>query len=349
MLQGVTQKAIAARSLQRVLPLPGKGRTATLRQDVLRRFASTPYTADLQLMGRTVRLQTNCQAVVEFARQIFQAHQQGRAGKSQFMWRIVSESDPQVDSTDVPLSAFSDPGLRYVNMGQRGFLAVDLDGREAVAFFSDRFVEKQSRFRHRPPLDILLSMTVSSLGLIALSGACVGVKDRAVLIFGPPDSGKTTASYLAAKRGLEFHADQVVFLDSDREARIWGDPFPAVFRPETVDFLPELRESAHHSTYGNLAFYYLDKAPLQPRPARSLAPVCSVFLSRGKDCETELKRISREEGIARLRGCMLFNEDPRFEAQINSTLEAVAEKPVYTLQYASDPGIAVSVIQELMR
>jgi hypothetical protein len=255
-----------------------------------------------------------------------------------------------VESTDVPISAFSDPGLRYVNIGQRSFLAVDLENREAVSFLSDLFVEGETRLRNRPPLDILFCMTAASLGLVALSGGCVGVKDRGVLIFGPPNSGKTTASYLAAKRGLEFHADQVVFLDSDREAlRAWGDPFPAVFRPETVEFLPELRQTARRSTYADLSFYYFDKSPLQSRRAQPVTPVCSLFLNRGAARETELKRLTPERAVSRLRDCMLFNEDSRFDEQISSALAALAEKPIYDLHYGEDPKLAAAVTEEMLR
>jgi hypothetical protein len=295
-------------------------------------------------------METNDQSMLDLAGEFFKTHQHGAVAKSQFLWRIVCESDPRVESTDVPLSAFSDPGLRYANIGQRGFLAVDLDNREAVAFLSDRFLEGETRFRNRPPLDILFCMTAPSLGLVALSGGCVGLEDRGVLIFGEPNSGKTTACYLAAKRGLEFHADQVVFLDADREAlRAWGDPFPAVFRPETVEFLPELRQTARHSTYADLSFYYFDKSPLQSRHARPVTPVCSLFLNRGASRETELKKLTPEHAVSRLRDCMLFNEDSRFDKQISTALIGLAERPIYDLRYGDDPKLAAAVIEEMLR
>jgi hypothetical protein len=301
-------------------------------------------------MERTVRLESDSRSLLALALKFFERHQDGAGGQPEFLWRLVCGSDPQVRSTSVKLSAFSDLGLQYVNIGQRGFLAVDLERREAMGFFADLFLKDEPRLRHRPPLDILFCMTAGSLGLTALSGGCVGAGDRGVLIFGPPNSGKTTACYHAAKLGMEFHADQVVFLDTSRSLRrAWGDPFPAVFRPEGLDYLPELRQSARASTYADLSFYYFDKSPLQARRARPVIPLCSLFLNRGATGEPKLQEVSPEESILRLRECMLFNEDARFDGQITAALNALSRVPAYELQYGSDPKIAATFIERMLR
>ena len=320
------------------------------REDLLRRFTATPHAVDLRLMQRTVRLETNNEELLALALKFFMRHQHGATGQPEFLWRVVCEPDPRVRSTTVQLSAFSDSGLRYVNIEQRGFIAVDLERREARGSLADLFVEGEPRLRHNRPLDILFCMTAPSLGLTALSGGCVGAEGRGVMIFGPPNSGKTTACYLAAKLGMEFHADQGVFLDMRHNAlRAWGDLFPAVFRPEALDFLPELRESAWQSTNAGLSFYYFEKRPLQSRWAKPVIPVCSIFLDRGNSGKPQLNEISPEDAVVRLRGCLLFPEDEQFDAQINIALDALAKKPVYSLQYGTDPRVAASFIEKMQR
>ena len=340
----------STRSKGDLQPLRPNSRAEAKRQDLLHRFAPTPLATDLQLMQRSVRLETNNRALLELALKFFERHQQGMTEQPEFLWRIVCESDPHVPSTDVPISAFSDPGLRYVNIGQRGFVAVNLNKREAAAFLADAFVDGDARFRHHPPLDLLLCLTASSLGLIPFSAGCVGVEDRGVLVFGPPNSGKTTACYLAANLGTEFHADQVVFLDMRSDGlRVWGDLFPAVFRPETLDFLPELRQSARRSTYRDLAFYLFDKSALQTHRAQPVTPVCSLFLNRKDACETRLQEIKPADAVTRLRESMLFNEDSQFDSQISAALNDLSRRPVYELQYGSDPKIAAAIIEKLLR
>jgi hypothetical protein len=334
------------RSKRPSLPICGNGVAHTERQDLLRRFTPTPHATVLRLMRRAVRLETNNQSVLAIALKFFERHQHGKIGQPEFLWRLVCESDhPQMQSTAVQLSAFSDLGLRYVNIGQRGFLAVDLEEREAMGFLAD-----DEQLLRRRQFDILFSMTASSLGLTALSGGCVSVKNHGVMIFGPPNSGKTTACYLAAKRGMEFHADQVIFLDTRRKRlRAWGDLLPAVFRPEALDFLPELRQSAHPSTHLDLSFYYFDKGHLQAPGAHPVVPVCSLFLDRGSTSAPRLREISRRDAVLRLRDCMLFNEDTRFDAQITAALRALADKPVYDLQYGDNPQMAVTCIEKMLR
>ncbi len=315
----------------------------------MRRFSSTPLVSNLQLMGRTVRIETNDEAVLELARKFFERYQNGNAGVPEFTWRLVSEPDPKAQSTTVHVSAFSDPGLQYVNIGQGNFLAVDLDRREAIGFLSESFFQDETKLRDRPPLDLLSCMTAASLGLVALSGGCAGLNDRGVLVFGPPNSGKTTACYLAAKLGMEFHADQLVFLDmSSGRLRVWGDPSPAVFRPETLDYLPELRESVHFSTYIDLSFYYFDKSALQSRWAKPVIPVCSLFLDRSASSEPQLTQISPENAATRLRDCMLFEENPRFDAQVEEAISALAAKPAYDLKYDSNPKTAATFIRKML-
>lgn len=319
------------------------------RQDLLRRFSLTPYSSDLQFMGRTVRLESNSNSLLNLALQFFQSHQCGAAHKPEFLWRLVCEPNWTASSSAVPLSAFSGPGLGFVNIGQRGFLAVDLKRREAVGFLSEVFLEPEARLRHRPPLDILFCMTASSLGLVALSGGCVAKNGRGVTVFGPPNSGKTTACFLAARSGLEFQADQVVFLDARRNQFAWGDPFPAVFRTETLDFIPELREQVRPSTYDDLSFLYLEKSFLQPRNAQPVIPICSLFLERAVGGETQLRNLTRDEVVTRLRESVLFEEDQEFQPQILSVLENLAERPAYALRYDSDPKIAAFFIQKMLQ
>jgi len=319
------------------------------RPDLLRRFIPTPYFADLRIMARTVRLETNSPRVLQLGQEFFKQYRLGPRGSPDFAWRIVSESHPQPSPYEVQISAFSDRGLRLVNIGQRSFVGVDLDRRQGVAFLGEQFAEGDPRFHGRPPLDILFCMSAGSLGLTTLSAACVGAGETGVLLFGPPNSGKTTAGYLATKLGLEFHADQTVFLETRTgKLRMWGDPFPAVFRPDTVHFLPELRDLAHPSRYANLTFYYMDKRPFQASQVRPITPVCSVFLDRMGAIKSRVASVDSTELSRRLMESILFKDDDRFQSQNSAVFRSLEKLPAYHLTYGDDPAMAATLVQRLL-
>jgi hypothetical protein len=317
------------------------------RPDLLRRFSATPYAANLIVMDRAIRIESNRSQIVEQAREFFVRHQGPLAGNPEFLWRIVGEANGRSDAIDIQLAAFSDLGVRYGNMGQRSFLAVDLEAREAVAFVDERAVESEPEFNCRSLFDTLFCMCAGSLGLLSLSAACVGQSPKGVLVFGSPNSGKTTTSYLAARRGLEFHADQAAFAEMhDGRVRVWGDLLPAIFRPESLQFLPELRTSAREFSYPDLRVHYLSKRPFQAAKAHPVTPWCCVFLERQRG-ESRMLPVPREESRRRFADNVLFHEDQRFDAQSATILDALSAVPAYELTYR-DPEMAATVLCDLL-
>ena len=319
------------------------------RLDLLRRFTPTPYGVDLLVMARTVRLETNNPTVVESALGFFARHQGRSRGNPEFLWRIVSQEDPQMTQPGVAMSAFSDHGLRFANLGQRSFLAVDLEAREGIGFVAERLVEREPKLNCRSIFDTLFCMSAGSLGMVPLSAACVGLGEKGLLIFGPPNSGKTTASYLAAKLGLEFHADQAVFLEMEAgKLRAWGDFLPAIFRPESLQFLPELRASTRRFCYPDLTVHYLPKRPFQAIQAHPVNPVCAVFLNRVDASGTRLTPIAPTELSRRLTESILFKDDGCFQQQTSTILGAVGNLPACDLAYGSDPAMAAHCVRQIL-
>ena len=87
---------------------------------------------------------------------------------------------------------------------------------------------------------------------------------------------------------------------------------------------------------------------MQPRWARPVIPICSVFLNRDA-LRKELRRLLSEEAAVRMQSSVLFQEDARFDSEITASLAMLTEKPVYELNYPGDPNIAATVIKDLLR
>jgi hypothetical protein len=323
--------------------------TRPKRPDLLRRCTPTPHGVDLLVMERTVRLESNSLTVVESALGFFARHQGQSPGAPEFLWRIVSEEDPQMDQAGVALSAFSDRAIRFANISQRTFLAVDLETREGIGFVAEQLVEREPKLHCRSLFDMLFCMSAGALGLVPLSAACVGRGEKGLLIFGPPNSGKTTTSYLAARLGLEFHADQAAFLDTEAgKLRAWGDLLPAIFRPESLQFLPELRTSTRRFSYPGLTVHYLPKHPFQATKAHPVAPICSIFLNPVSNSEPHLVPIAPAKLSCRFTDYLLFQDDERFQQQTSTIIRFLGQLPAYDLTYAGDPAIAAQRVAQML-
>jgi hypothetical protein len=319
------------------------------RKDLLRRFTPTPHSVNLLVMARTVRLESNSSALIECAFEFFSRHQRPSPGDPEFLWRIVSEPDSQIEHAGVALSAFSDGGLRFANLGPGGFLAVDLEAREGIGFIAERLVESEPKLHCRSIFDTLFCMSTGSLGMVPLAGACLGKGDKGLLLFGPPNCGKTTVSYLGAKLGLEFHADQAVFLEMEaRGLRVWGDLLPAIFRPESLEFLPELKDAARRFSYPGLTVCYFPKRPFQALKAHSVDPVCCVFLERQAATIPTASPMARFDFSRRIAESMLFKDYDYLAPRSAAVFEALEKLPAYSLFYGSDPAAAVPLVLKML-
>ena len=330
------------------MPMSSKVPSNMKRKDLLRRFTPTPYSVDLLVMARTVRLESNSRTVVESALEFFARHQGSPTGDPEFLWRIVSEADSQIEHAGVAVSAFSDGGLRFVNLGQGSFLAVDLEVREGIGFVAERLVESEPKRHCRSVFDTLFCLSSGGFGMVPLAAACVGKGDKGLLLFGAANSGKTTVSYLAAKRGLEFHSDHAVFLEmEDGVLRTWGDLLPAIFRPESLRFLPELEAASRRFSYPGLTVCYLPKRPFQGRKAHSVDPVCCVFLERQAATIPTVSPMARFDFSRRLAECMLFKDYDCLAQQGAGVFGALEKLPAYRLCYGSDPAAAVPIVLKM--
>jgi hypothetical protein len=322
-----------------------QARTTTL--DPLRRFLPTSLAANFPVMGRTIRFETNSATVLGHTRRLFERYAGQALARPDFLWRIVSEADPAVTPPWPEVAVFSENGLRYVSFGHRSFLAVDLESRQAIGFLPEGLANDEAGFS-APFLERLFLLSAAVLGLTSLGAACVAMGPKALLIFGPPKSGKTTACYLATRLGLDFLADQATLVEITGDGiRAWGEFWPAAFRPDALDLLPELAAVTRPLRYRDFSFLYMEKSPTGGAPrneghellARSVIPAGCVFLERERvetGAPPRLIRLTPAELSRKLDGCLLFREVERFEAQQASVLSALARLPAYRLASRGD-------------
>ena len=329
--------------------MPRVMRLPTKYHDPLRRLTAMPLVADLSVMGRTLRLESNSQIIFGALNTLFSKGNESTVAPPVFVWHLVGERNHPEGRGWPEMAAFSDDGLRYVNLGQRNFFAVDLNTRKAVAFLSEELAKDNFGFISVFAAT-LFDLTASALGLVQIGAACVSLREKAVLVIGPPRSGKTTSTYLAGKLGLEFHSDQASYLDlRSNRLRVWGQFWPAAFREESVCFLPELKSATESFSYANLTHLCLVTQSTREFPARSVIPVACVFLERQAAEVPQLIPMAPAEREDRINTSLSFQDDVRFQSQSGRALCALGKLPAYRLPYGDDPAVAATFLRSILR
>jgi hypothetical protein len=316
--------------------------------DLIRRFTATPLSVTLRVMARTIVLETNSAMVLEQARQTFERGWNGQSVPHDFLWRVVVDASSGVTPPWPERFAFSDDGFRYINLGQRSFMAVDLGARESVGFLSEELARDPAGMQC-PFFSNLLDLSSPALGLTEIAATCVARERTCLLIFGPPKSGKTTSAYLSGKLGLRFYADQEVFLESGAAGLIaWGDPGPAVFRLDILEKLPELRAVARPFNCGDLNFLYVNKNLPHPQNDYGAVPTACIFLEREASDKPKLIPVRPPDRAERLGAYFPFRDDQIFEARRAAVLAELANLPASRLAYGADPYDAACVYADLL-
>ncbi|MBZ5565385.1 MAG: hypothetical protein LAP13_23555 [Acidobacteriia bacterium] len=316
--------------------------------DPLRRFRPTPLGSDLFLMGRRIRLETNSPLVLKNVNQMFNHSDRDLSNGQQFLWRIACEPGEGSTAHWPKMAAFSGEEVRYVNLGHRSFIAVDLPAREAVGILPENLVEDEPGFSS-VFLAAMFYLTAAALGLTPVSAACVAQNNEGVLLIGPPKSGKTTSSYCAKKLGLEFHSDQGTFLELDGGIlRAWGDFWPAAFRPESAKFIPELSELARPFHCWDRTFLCVEKSSPSSCPVRDVTPVACVFLDKQPGVSPKLIPLPTHGRADHLLPKEPFKDDAGAKSQREAVRKALRGLPSYRLLYGDDPWGAAFFIRSVL-
>jgi hypothetical protein len=315
--------------------------------DLLRRFTPTPLVADLTVMGRVVRLETNSRTVLDQAKFHFACYGTTSSGGVDFHWKIVAEESSDGAFAWPELTAFSQDGLSFAGIGHRGFLAVDAKEREAVAFLPEGLARDGPGFG-RPFLAMLFLLTSRAVGLTAIPAASVTQGEAGLLIFGPPKCGKTLSSYLAARSGLQFHADQVVFLDgSAASVRAWGEFWAAWFYDGAQAFLPELPAIARQFSYQGQSYLCMEKDQ-QPGAPRWVVPVACVFLERQNIGIPQMTPLRSEEFKRCLDEFGRLWTTQNLRHRESAVWKLLGRLPAFHLAYGDDPKIPGPSFRDLI-
>jgi hypothetical protein len=185
-----------------------------------------------------------------------------------------------------------------------------IDARMSRALVSISRAMLRRPYYARYELIELAFLTLASRvqSLVPLHAACVGVKDRCVLLMGASGSGKSTLTLHAFAKGIQLLSEDSAFVSVDslrvtgvpnflyinRNARLWLPPGDL---RRAIESSPIIRRRSGTRKY-EVDVSHLD-GPIARRPLRLAG---TVFLSpRPAGCGQELKLLEARRCLSRLR------------------------------------------------
>ena len=128
--------------------------------------------------------------------------------------------------------------LVYQTTGRGSTLVADTQKGLVFGYFSPATLANTAYFRWHF-LELAFFRMLEARGLMGVHGAGVVKNNRAILLRAKSGSGKTTLAYAAARRGFRALAEDVVWLDRQRN-RWWGMPWSFHLLPDAKELFPEL-------------------------------------------------------------------------------------------------------------
>jgi hypothetical protein len=114
-----------------------------------------------------------------------------------------------------PIEMLSGAGLLCGTTSSSDFAVLSSDHRSALVVVSRDMLRFPYHTRYELIEFAVFTLAARSQGLMPLHGACVGRDGRGLLLFGDSGAGKSTASLHCLLRGMDFLAEDSIFVTPD--------------------------------------------------------------------------------------------------------------------------------------
>lgn len=306
--------------------------------DFLCQDAATPLCEFYTAAGTVCSLSTNCETLLEAARESFQRIEDP-PGAVDFSFRFW------VDYSSSVLPAWPKPYVRGLNhLVFAGFdsassMLADLRARRVIGRFSAAIGDDRSYWK-TVVFPVLLTITGASIGIVELHCSCVAKRQSGLLLVGAGRSGKSTLAVALAQEGFGFLSDDRTFCSWQKgKLTAWGLATTLKLRSDAGNHFIELKDKpAMVLPNGERGFRFEPELALGLERIRGCEPRLLVFLERRENPEFCLTDLSPQEAKARLEEDLMA-ELPGGAAGQMQVVGKLVELPCCLLQYGGRPQI----------
>jgi hypothetical protein len=314
---------------------------------------------DVHLLGARVRFESNSEALLQLVDSAYAGLPRHRLSRDvprlrvRLMLTSAERKRKGARAEPNPLQMMSGAGLIGAATGSSTFMTVSPEDRGALIAVAPEMLRFPYHTRYELIEFAVFTLASRVQGLVPLHGACVGRAGRGVLLLGPSGAGKSTVTLQCLLEGLEFLAEDSVFVVPDTLLATGVGNFLHV-RDDSLRWIGQrdratsIRKSPVIVRRSGVRKYEINlrgnEYPLAKRPLQLGA---IVFLSPQRAMEGRLlKRLSRAEALP-----MLVREQAYAASQAPWGLftRSVARLPFFELRRGQHPSEGVAALRELMK
>ncbi|WP_299697275.1 hypothetical protein [Hydrocarboniphaga sp.] len=127
--------------------------------------------------------------------------------------RLVPRESPMTADEPPMLKTQSGAGLLCGVMDAQNYAILYPDQRKALIVVSDDMLDRPYYPRYELIEFAVFTLAARAMGLVPLHGACIGRRGRGLLLLGASGAGKSTLALHGLLQGLEFLAEDAVFVE----------------------------------------------------------------------------------------------------------------------------------------
>jgi hypothetical protein len=180
---------------------------------------------------------------------------------------------------------------------------------------------------------------------VAFHAACLMAHGKALLVSGPPGTGKSTLALHLLEAGFEFGSDDISLIASD--GRAVGVPFAPTLKTgawEIVNkFRPEINNAPVHTRADGLLVRYLETSCPSPHDALPVGWI--IFIQRKQEGAAQLKHLAELDTMTRLiEGS--YAPDGKMSHQVfHAIRRTLLNAPAFELTYADAADACASLVE----
>ena len=311
-----------------------------------------PHQVVIPVLGVPIRFTSNSAAALEAVERVFghwralSAHA-GLVAAAGAEFRIILHEGDEGDAPHGPPN-FRMPDADRLLWQTRGSMGiVDVRRRDAVAYITTALLADWERLRFEMVEGMTLNLA-TAFDRYPVHAAAIARGDVALLLAGPPGTGKSTLALQAHRRGWRVLTDDAAYVQLEPEFRLWGVPGHVLLLdnarggdPERAGLIPATTADGTAKVTVPLAGAW--PAPGAPAPVATRAGVCLLERNGGPARCTaasaeEVRRFLAEGlGLSRLR----------FGSELETALARLARGGGWRLSLSDEPADAAPFLETM--